>query len=209
MPKTQHEDPNEIKIEDLLRLKRSERPDDAFWSDFDRELHHRMLQTLVKKEPWYLQLARGVSGRIPQAAALAAVAAVAMLLVVRPAILGTATNVASVANLAMVADQAPGPESHDLADLPQVAAADRPQPEPATQLAQAVRPAQAARSAADYRVDARIDAISAREAVGASGFEHDFGMDVIQVASNDADYSADSAFARVALGNTGVASLVF
>ena len=195
MPKTPHEDPNEIKIEDLLRLKRSERPEDAFWNEFDRELHHRMLQALVKKEPWYLQLARGLSGRLPQAAALAAVAAVAMMLVVRPVVLDSAVAVARTATTstaATVAESALGAEPGD--SSPQVALADRSQP------AQ-----QATEAAAVYR----IDAISASEAVGASGFEHDFGMDVIQVASNDADYSADSALARVALGNTGVASLVF
>ena len=48
-----------INLEDLLRLKRSERPSDQFWNEFDRELHQRMLQTLVKKDPWYLQVVRG------------------------------------------------------------------------------------------------------------------------------------------------------
>lgn len=75
----------EVKVEDLLRLKRAERPDEAFWNTFDRELHQRMLQTLVKKDPWYIQLLRGVSGRIAQTAAVGAAAAFLALMVVRPA----------------------------------------------------------------------------------------------------------------------------
>lgn len=81
----------EVKVEDLLRLKRSERPDEAFWNTFDRELHQRMLQTLVKKDPWYIQLLRGVSGRIAQTAAVGAAAAFLALMVVRPAFVD-ATN---------------------------------------------------------------------------------------------------------------------
>ena len=42
-------------LEALLHLKRSEKPDAQFWERFDSELHQRMLQTLVKKEPWYRQ----------------------------------------------------------------------------------------------------------------------------------------------------------
>ena len=38
MAKLPEEHPAEINLEDLLRLKRSERPSDAFWSDFDRDL---------------------------------------------------------------------------------------------------------------------------------------------------------------------------
>jgi hypothetical protein len=39
-----------IQLEQLLRLKRAEKPDDAFWEQFDRELHGRMLRTLVNSE---------------------------------------------------------------------------------------------------------------------------------------------------------------
>lgn len=185
MPNNLNEDPNEINIEDLLRFKRSERPSESFWNEFDRELHHRMLQTLVKKDPWYLQVVRGFTGRIPQAAALAGAAAVAMALVVRPAMLGTAAQGDSTAAVASHVD------SSGSAEWVQVAMAD---------LSHSVA------SAADYQ----IDAISAADAVKDSGFERDFGMDAIQVADNGrADYSADSAFSRVTFGNTGVASLVF
>lgn len=80
----------EVKVEDLLRLKRAERPDDRFWDTFDRELHQRMLQTLVKKDPWYLQLMRGVTGRMAQTAAVGAAAAYLAMMVVRPALVETA-----------------------------------------------------------------------------------------------------------------------
>lgn len=45
-----------LQVDALLRLKRSEKPDAQFWGRFDAELHQRMLQTLVQKEPWYRQL---------------------------------------------------------------------------------------------------------------------------------------------------------
>ncbi len=80
-----------VKVEDLLRLKRAEKPNEAFWGDFDRELHQRMLRTLVRKDPWYIQLLRGASGRIAQTGAVAAAAAVVAMMVVRPAFVD-ATN---------------------------------------------------------------------------------------------------------------------
>jgi hypothetical protein len=40
-----------ITIEQLLRLKRLEKPDDHFWERFDDQLHRRMLRTLVNSEP--------------------------------------------------------------------------------------------------------------------------------------------------------------
>jgi len=49
-----------VKVEDLLRLKRAEKPNEAFWGDFDRELHQRMLRTLFVRSlvystsPWCL-----------------------------------------------------------------------------------------------------------------------------------------------------------
>ncbi|TVP80550.1 MAG: hypothetical protein EA353_03615 [Puniceicoccaceae bacterium] len=76
-----------VSVEDLLRIKRAERPDTAFWNTFDRELHQRMLQTLVKKDPWYVQVMRGLTGRIGQAAAAAGVAVLIAMLVLRPAML--------------------------------------------------------------------------------------------------------------------------
>ena len=41
----------QVDLSKLLRLKRLERPVDDYWSSFQRELHHKTLQTIVKKQP--------------------------------------------------------------------------------------------------------------------------------------------------------------
>ena len=75
-----------VKVEELLRLKRLERPNQDFWSSFDRELHQRMLQALVKKDPWYVQIVRGLSGRLAQATVAGAAAAFLAIMILRPAL---------------------------------------------------------------------------------------------------------------------------
>lgn len=47
-----------IAIEDLLRLKRAERPPAEFWARFDRELRAKQLSALVAKRPWWQRLPR-------------------------------------------------------------------------------------------------------------------------------------------------------
>ncbi len=47
-----------IEIEDLLRLKRAERPPAEFWAQFDRELRAKQLSALVAKRPWWQRLPR-------------------------------------------------------------------------------------------------------------------------------------------------------
>jgi len=47
-----------VSIEDLLRLKRSERPPAEFWGDFDRKLRDKQLAALVAKRPWWQRLPR-------------------------------------------------------------------------------------------------------------------------------------------------------
>lgn len=89
MADTNNAHKKEVKLEELLRLKRAERPSEAFWNTFDCELHQRMLQTLVKKDPWYVQVLRGISGRIAQTAAVGAAAAFLAMIVVRPAFVNT------------------------------------------------------------------------------------------------------------------------
>ena len=41
------------KLEDLLKVKKAEQPNDAFWEKFDRELQEKTLQTFIQHEPWY------------------------------------------------------------------------------------------------------------------------------------------------------------
>lgn len=47
-----------VSLEDLLRLKRSERPPAEFWQDFDRQLRAKQLAALVEKRPWWQALPR-------------------------------------------------------------------------------------------------------------------------------------------------------
>lgn len=42
-----------VSLEDLLRLKRAERPPAEFWQTFDRELRAKQLSALVEKRPWW------------------------------------------------------------------------------------------------------------------------------------------------------------
>ncbi len=51
MPNSDHR--TKVTIEDLLHLKRSERPDAEFWSNFDRELRQKQLSALLEKRPWW------------------------------------------------------------------------------------------------------------------------------------------------------------
>jgi hypothetical protein len=51
-----------VAIEDLLRLKRAERPPAEFWSTFDRELRAKQLSALVDKRPWWQNMPRLWSG---------------------------------------------------------------------------------------------------------------------------------------------------
>lgn len=50
------ENRREITIEDLLRLKRAERPPAEFWSQFDRQLRAKQLAAIVEKRPWWQRL---------------------------------------------------------------------------------------------------------------------------------------------------------
>jgi hypothetical protein len=42
-----------IEIEDLLRLKRAERPPVEFWTEFDRQLRAKQLAAILGKRPWW------------------------------------------------------------------------------------------------------------------------------------------------------------
>lgn len=70
-------------LEELLRLKRAERPDEAFWRDFDRGLRQKQLAAIIEPRPWWLGLA--LLGRrfsalgLPVSAGAAALLAVVVL----------------------------------------------------------------------------------------------------------------------------------
>lgn len=42
-----------IAVEDLLRLKRAERPSPGFWNEFDRRLREKQLSALLAPKPWW------------------------------------------------------------------------------------------------------------------------------------------------------------
>ena len=90
MAEPRHTKSPKVSLEQLIQLKRSERPPAAFWEDFDRELHRRQLAALVTIEPWYGRAARtlALAARrlAPMGAGAAAVAfAVVALLRMDPA----------------------------------------------------------------------------------------------------------------------------
>lgn len=59
--KPDHQKP--VSLEDLLRLKRAERPAPEFWAQFERELRAKQLAALVTKRPWWQTLpARALAG---------------------------------------------------------------------------------------------------------------------------------------------------
>jgi len=71
----------QIELEDLLRLKRAERPDPAFWETFDRELHQRQLQALVRQDFAFTRLWRFLAGHIHPGMPVAAAALFVMAFV--------------------------------------------------------------------------------------------------------------------------------
>lgn len=65
-----------ITLEDLLRLKRAERPPAEFWSEFDRSLRAKQLAALVEKRPWWQTLPHALGRLSRYRIALGASAAV-------------------------------------------------------------------------------------------------------------------------------------
>src|SRR6185312_3537206 len=47
-----------ITVEDLLRLKRTERPAPEFWAQFEQELRAKQLAAIVEKKPWWCAVPR-------------------------------------------------------------------------------------------------------------------------------------------------------
>ena len=179
-----HEDSSEKpSLEKVLRFKQAERPTEAFWDRFDQELHQRMLQTLVKKDPWPIQLIRGLTGRIAQMSAVAAAAAFLAVSMIRPAFVATQVPEAPIFFEAEVLAEPVLVEAFefDVEDAPIYASADY-----------------------------RIDTVLSTDVVTASGVTREFEMDSIQVSSYDAAvYMADSAVSVPnAFASAGVA-LVF
>ena len=179
----------DLQLEELLRFKRAERPDEAYWNRFDRELHQRMLQTLVKKDPFHRQVLRAFAGkRFPVGLLTAATAAVALVAIgpfsqPQPSIYMEGSLAASTPQSAVAAP---------------LGSAD----------ADAMNPTNAANAANVVEgvefVDYTIESIG----VGEETFQQDFGMDRMVAAElSQADYSFQEAAPRS--GRTMLASLTF
>lgn len=65
---------SKVTIDDLLHLKRAERPTPEFWSNFERELRQKQLTALVEKRRWW----HGFSGLLARRVYLPAGAAAAV-----------------------------------------------------------------------------------------------------------------------------------
>lgn len=51
-----HARTQKVTIEDLLRLKRAERPDPKFWDRFEQDLRAKQLAAIVERRPWWRSL---------------------------------------------------------------------------------------------------------------------------------------------------------
>ena len=63
-----------LEVEQLLKLKRLEKPDDTYWEKFQRELYDKTLQTLVIRKPWYRRVFESASGQMHPLFPLSAIA---------------------------------------------------------------------------------------------------------------------------------------
>ncbi len=70
-----------VSLEDLLRLKRAERPNPEFWTNFERELRQKQLTALVQKRRWWHELPMALSRRVYVPAGAAAVLAFTLVTV--------------------------------------------------------------------------------------------------------------------------------
>jgi hypothetical protein len=75
MPGLPENEKSRVTLERLLQLKRSERPDAAFWDGFDRELRQRQLAALVTIRPWHDRVLRMGMMLLRRCAPVGAVAA--------------------------------------------------------------------------------------------------------------------------------------
>lgn len=63
-----------VKLEDLLRLKRDEAPDDQFWVKFDQDFQSRRLQVLIQDKPSVSTIWRSLTSGFAVVMTVAAVA---------------------------------------------------------------------------------------------------------------------------------------
>ncbi len=75
MPLPESQETENQSLEELLALKRHERPDDAYWERFERELHAKPWQKMVTRKSWtrrlWLRLGETIHPAIPLGSAAA------------------------------------------------------------------------------------------------------------------------------------------
>lgn len=108
-PPERRSEPNRVTLEELLRVKRAERPSAEFWSRFEQDLRAKQLAAIIEPRPWWLklrlpQVARTV-GRYQMPVGAAAALALGFIVVreYRPAA-DTAPDVAVSASIAQPAE---------------------------------------------------------------------------------------------------------
>jgi len=71
-----------VTLEEVLRLKRAERPDPVFWAEFEQQLRAKQLAAIVERRPWWhLDLLRVSSGISRLRVPLGATAVLALTIV--------------------------------------------------------------------------------------------------------------------------------
>jgi hypothetical protein len=75
MPEIRENGKTHLTLEQLLALKRSEKPRQEFWEEFDQEFQRRRLAALVNTMPWYISAGRVLNRAMRMLAPVAAVAA--------------------------------------------------------------------------------------------------------------------------------------
>lgn len=105
MPMIPPEQKSAVTLEDLLRLKRAERPNSEFWSNFERELRQKQLTALVQKRRWWHDLPVMLSRRVYVPAGAAAIVAFT-LVTVRYSTVSSVAHVENTAPRIVAADPA-------------------------------------------------------------------------------------------------------
>ena len=68
---------NKVSLEDLIKLKKTERPNPEFWNEFDRGMRAKTLQALIKKPSLFARIKSFFS--LPQVKILGSVSACALV----------------------------------------------------------------------------------------------------------------------------------
>ena len=137
--------PSRVTVEDLLRLKRAERPSSEFWDEFERQLRQKQLAALVEKKSWWHELAVAYSriGRVRLPLAATAVLALTVLSVRYYTQPGDNQHLAAVGSPVHQAAVVSAVLSHEDAKLVSVAAPVVPDRQPAAQTSTNIEPSAA------------------------------------------------------------------